>query len=134
VSRLQEVVAIAAEVAGSNAAAAPFELVFDRVEYWEKARVLVATARTSAGGTAAGALARELLEATHRGGFEPDPKPFRPHVTLARKVGKQTRPLETHTVTWVCNAFALVESRTLPDGPVYSVVETFPLTEGVRRG
>ena len=38
-SRLAELGAIAAHIASSNVAA-PFDLVFDRIEYWEKPRAL----------------------------------------------------------------------------------------------
>lgn len=105
----------------------PFELEFERVEYWQKPRVLVATATASAGFVAAGALARALLEATLGAGFDPDSKPFRPHITIARKVGKLTGVPEMQRVRLAFNSFALVQSRTLPEGPVYGVVESFAL-------
>jgi 2'-5' RNA ligase len=48
-------------------------------------------------------------------------------VTIARKVAKVAQLPVMHAVSWACDAFALVESRTLPEGPVYSAVETFSL-------
>jgi 2'-5' RNA ligase len=130
-SRLAELGAIAAHIASSNVAS-PFELVFDRVEHWEKPRVLVATASDSAGAISARGIARALSEATFRAGFDPDQKPFHPHVTLARKIGKLTQVLEMHPVSWGFDAFALVESRTLPEGPVYTVIESYPLAPRAR--
>jgi 2'-5' RNA ligase len=126
-SRLTELRTIGTQVASSNAGA-PLRLDFDRVEHWQKPGVLVASATTSAGVAAASALARALLEATHRVGFDPDSKPFRPHVTIARKVGKQIRVPEMPAVSLAFDSFALVESRTGPEGPVYTVMEAFPLS------
>ena len=123
-SRLPELATIATRVADSDEAQ-PFELAFERVEYWDKPHVLVATANASAGVTAASALSRALLEATRSAGFEPDSKTFRPHITIARKVGKLSRVPPMHPVRLAFNTFALIESRTLPEGPVYSVVEAF---------
>jgi RNA 2',3'-cyclic 3'-phosphodiesterase len=126
VSRLPELRILAADVASAQVVA-PFELTFDRVEYWPKPHVLVATAGATAGVVSAGALARALLEAMQRAGFDPDSKPFRPHITIARKVGKMTQVPEIHPIRLAFNSFALVASRTLPEGPVYSVVESFVL-------
>ena len=126
VTRLAELSRLATEVARSQGVP-PFELDFERVEYWQKPRVLVATASAAAGVAAAGALARGLLEAALGAGFDPDSKPFRPHITLARKVGKLTRVPEMQRARLAFDSFALVESRTLPEGPVYSVVEAFAL-------
>jgi 2'-5' RNA ligase len=126
VTRLAQLSDLAGGIARSKAVA-PFELEFERLEYWRKPRVLTATAAASAGVAAAGALARALLEATLGAGFDPDSRPFRPHVTLARKVGNLTRVPEMQPVRLAFNSFALVESRTLAEGPLYSVVESFAL-------
>ena len=128
VNRLSELQVLAAQVASAKVVA-PFELTFDRVEYWPKPRVLVAAARAAAGVASAGALARALLEATQRADFNPDSKPFRPHITIARKVGKLIQAPEIRPVRLAFTAFALIESRTLPEGPVYSVVESFALVQ-----
>ena len=126
VTRLPVLVALASGIARSKGVA-PFELDFERVEYWPKPRVLVAMANASVGVAAATALARALLEATQRENFAPDSKPFRPHITIARKVGKLTPVLEMQRTRLAFDSFALAESRTLPEGPVYSVIESFAL-------
>jgi 2'-5' RNA ligase len=46
---------------------------------------------------------------------------------LARKVGRVTHELGMHPVPWRVSALALIDSRTEPDGPVYTVLESFPL-------
>ena len=71
---------------------------------------------------------RELVAA----GFTPDLKPFRPHVTLARKVrvaGGRERirdeGLELRPIRWTFSSFALVDSRTEEDGAIYTVLDSF---------
>jgi RNA 2',3'-cyclic 3'-phosphodiesterase len=124
--RIPELEGIAARVVASHAITAPPpELVFDRVEHWEKPRVLVATA--SAALTVVNALAAGLQTETLRAGFAPDLKPFRAHVTVARKVARLTHSLRMHEVRWPVTGSALVESCTLPEGPLYSVINSWPL-------
>lgn len=100
------------------------EMRFDRLEHWPGPRVLCALPQQPL--TAALRLVTVLQEQLTAAGFSPDIKPFRPHVTVARKV---TRPsaLQMHPVDWRFSSFALIESRTLEAGSVYSVVETYAL-------
>jgi RNA 2',3'-cyclic 3'-phosphodiesterase len=138
--RLAELEALAARVAGANVAS-PSELIFNRIEYWKRPRVLVATASPSAGVAVAGALAAELFEAARSAGFAPDLKslglvgetpisPFRPHVTLARKLPGPIAAVDIDPLLWGFTRFALVQSQRGPDGSEYSVMATFPLQSG----
>lgn len=79
---------------------------------------------------ALGRLARGLGDTLIAVGFAPDVKPFRAHVTVARKVTRPSEPRDVPVVHWRFERFALIESRTLPSGAVYSVVETYPLCSG----
>jgi RNA 2',3'-cyclic 3'-phosphodiesterase len=135
--RLSELGALAARVAGTDVAS-PSELVFDRIEYWKRSRILVAMASPSAGAAAAGALAAKLLEAASSAGFAPDLRnlglpgdapisPFRPHVTVARKVPGPIAAVDIDPLPWGFTRFALVQSQRGPDGSEYSVLATFPL-------
>ncbi|MGC8518160.1 MAG: RNA 2',3'-cyclic phosphodiesterase [Steroidobacteraceae bacterium] len=76
---------------------------------------------------ALGRLARALADSLSAAGFLPDLKPFHAHVTVARKVTRPSEPRRLPVVRWRFERFALLESRTLPSGAVYSVVETYPL-------
>lgn len=78
---------------------------------------------------AAAALAAALIEQTSAAGFRPDLKPFREHVTVARKVVHAPARGERLAVEWDFGAFALIDSRTEPTGPVYSVIESYPLVK-----
>lgn len=81
----------------------------------------------SEGAPPAHALASALKCELTAAGFTPDPKPFRPHVTLARKVPPGTPDRAMQSVLWSCAEFALVESRTGPGGSSYSVLNSWPL-------
>jgi len=106
----------------------PLLLSFDRLAHWARAQILCAL-----GGEAvtAGApeLAATLKNETAAAGFSPDLKPFRAHVTVARKVAHAPAALAVPPVLWRFDAFALIESRTDPGGPVYSVIESYLLVK-----
>jgi RNA 2',3'-cyclic 3'-phosphodiesterase len=131
VVRVAELAAVARQVATSRPApAAPVTLDFQRLEHWARPQVLCALAAAlESADTAAPDLARALGDATAAAGFSPDLKPFRAHVTLARKVLKARIDERLRPVRWEFAAFALVESRTLAAGPVYSVIESYALVE-----
>jgi 2'-5' RNA ligase len=132
-SRIADLVVIAA-IAASNGRidrGSTAELVFDRIECWRKSSLLVATTSQSsgAGHALAGALVDTLWRETTRIGLAPDLKPFRAHITLARKVGRPARSLAMRPVTWNLTELALVESRTEPEGAVYRSLQSFPLID-----
>jgi 2'-5' RNA ligase len=84
---------------------------FDRIEWWERPRVLVATASRHGIGA----------DICH------DFNSFHAHVTLAREVpcpAGECAPVAIPPVTWHCDRFVLVESRR---GEPYSVVGEWPL-------
>jgi len=119
-------------LAGEQAAALPLEsvplsLTFARLAHWPRQQILCAIA-TEEGG-AVHALAAALRDAATAGGFHPDLKPFRAHVTVARKVAHFAHAPALRAVVWRFAAFALLESRTGMHGPVYSVVESYSLAK-----
>jgi 2'-5' RNA ligase len=124
--RLPELAEIAQHAAGSRGCgASSLELVFDHLDYWHGAQLLCASPAEAP--LPMIALARTLQDLLAKRGFTPDLKPFRPHVTVVRKVSSASRSASMHPVTWCFTELALVESRTLPEGALYSVVETFSL-------
>jgi 2'-5' RNA ligase len=117
-----------AAFADAGSPAIPIELAFDRLEYWRAAHLLCALPAEPPGSVAS--LARNLQELLAGRGFAPDLKPFRPHVTVMRKVVRPGPMGEMHPVVWRFTELALIESRTLAEGALYSVVEAFPLCCG----
>lgn len=97
-------------------------ITMDRLEYWSGPRVLVATA--SEYPPELGQLYAELQAVLEASGFATAERPFRPHVTLARKA--QVNPVEPYkSVTWSLKGFVLVESRPVAGGSQYSVLQGF---------
>jgi 2'-5' RNA ligase len=96
--------------------ARPPPLRFDRVAHWAGARILCALAADEA---RALALAAALRDTSAAAGFSPDLKPF---------------PQALHAVLWRFDAFTLLDSHSAAAGPVYSVIESYPLfkTENAR--
>jgi hypothetical protein len=140
--RVTELHAIARRVAQAAAASgAPIVVSFDRLVHWAKPGILVALDSEASAGTGAAepsrdaalsgapALAESLKSETLDAGFSPDLKPFHAHVTVARKVAHAHPAPPLPPILWSFDAFALIESRTEPAGPVYSVIESYLLAK-----
>ena len=102
----------------------PLALVFDGVEVWPKPQVLVATC--SQPPLAAAALAARLWEGLRPLPIRPDVRPYKPHVTLARKVRRPASGLALKAVSWPVTALTLVESVTDPAGARYEPIASWP--------
>jgi RNA 2',3'-cyclic 3'-phosphodiesterase len=120
--------AAAARAAAPGVAGEALELAFDHLEHWRAAQLLCAVPPGPSAPLAA--LAGRLQARLAEHGFAPDLKPFRPHVTVARKVARPGPMGAMRRVTWRFAELALLESRTLSAGPLYSVVESYPLCGG----
>jgi len=107
---------------------APLELTLDRIAFWPKPQVLVAA--SSMPSNAASELAARLWLRLKPLGIDPDPRPYQPHVTLARKVRKPHADLSMKRVRWSVSELALVESVTDPAGARYQVLSRWPLGPG----
>jgi 2'-5' RNA ligase len=105
---------------------------FDTLEYWAKPQILCATA-SPRGEAGAKLLARAITDEVIAAGFSPDIKPFRAHLTLARKVpaahaAKLALPQSLQPGFVVrCQEFVLMESRRGERGSIYSVIDSWPL-------
>ena len=125
VAHIPDLQRIAREQAARLAPDAPAILTFGRLAHWKEAQILCALAVEQS--PTARELAVALQEAAAALGLTPDRKPFRSHVTLARKVARPGALPELRPVVWRFEAFALIDSRTEPSGPVYSVIDSYPL-------
>ncbi len=104
--------------------AAALDVVFDAVAFWAKPQVLVAVC--SEPPPAAAALAARLWAGLRPLPIPPDVRPFKPHVTLARKVRKPAPGLVLKPVSWPVTALTLVESVTDPAGARYEPIARWP--------
>jgi 2'-5' RNA ligase len=109
----------------------PVRLRFDALEYWETPKILCAT--SSRDSSSASELAIALGEAAVAAGFAPDIKPFRAHLTLARKIAAAqvaTVPLPLPLVppmVMSADKFVLMSSRREGTVSIYSAVDCWPL-------
>lgn len=109
------------ESAADEVTGAAFSLTLDHFGHFPRPRVF--WFGPSEVPAALSALAEELASALQPCGFEPEHRPYRPHITLARKVIRKpiAEPVPVH---WACEEFCLVESA----GGRYSVLQRWQLT------
>jgi 2'-5' RNA ligase len=103
---------------------------FARIEYWAKPQVLVAMpAEVPAAGQA---IVDRLWQGLEQLGFRREPRPWRPHLTLVRRV-RRPPPENLELAPAIAAAdpsawrLALVESTTHPEGPRYRPFADWPL-------
>jgi len=115
----------AARAAADAVRAEPFEVMFDAVEHWWRPQVLCLVARALP--LDLQALVSELRAGLVVRGFEPERRPFRAHLTLARKLARPMAVGPFEPLCWPARDFALVESITDRSGSLYTPVATWPL-------
>ena len=125
-----------AQVAGASAAAARvsaagFRLALDAVGHWRRSRILwLGPAEPAPLLLALQASLHARLDAA---GLRLEDRPFRPHVTLARRA--KARSLQAIIpIAWDVREFVLVESLPGPEGVRYQVVERWALGSGPSTG
>jgi 2'-5' RNA ligase len=119
-SRVAAVHDAAAKVRGT-----PCELLLDAVEFWRRPEVLCLVARETPPPLAG--LVAQLRAALAAQGFEPETRPFRAHVSRARKVTQPVSTVPFEPLVWPVAEFALVESVTDRSGPFYTPLASWPL-------
>ena len=121
--------------AAATVRAAPFELTLERYGHWPKPRVFwigpspVSSEEAATALSAPAGLAAQLWDRLEVLGLRREPRPFRAHVTLARKVAALPEVPPPDPLIWKASSFALVESVTEQSGAVYAVAREFALTE-----
>ena len=106
-------------------------LDFGRVEYWAKPKVLVAM--PDAVPSAGQAIVDRLWQGLEPLGFAREPRPWRPHLTLVRRVSRPppdnlAMPLVLPDAGASAWRLALVDSLAGPDGPRYKPLADWALT------
>ncbi len=114
-----------AEAVAEAAAATRFHLQLDRAGLWPKPGILWLGAANPPQSLLG--LVSYLHAGTGRCGIPVDARPFKPHVTLWRKLRSCGPVPDLGPVTWNVTDFCLVQSVTGPDGARYAVLKTWPL-------
>lgn len=112
---------------GAAQRALEFTVRLDRYEYWPTPSVVVA------GAASCPAPLEDLRRGLHadltRCAVRLDERPFRPHVTIARKVSQAPVLQAMSEITWTARAFQLALSVSAPGGAIYTVVDSWPLLD-----
>jgi 2'-5' RNA ligase len=100
----------------------PFTLLFGRAELWSQGIAVLCPHSTP---PALARLHEELGDALRGLSLPVEDRPFRPHVTLARRARGAVLPASGPALEWSVNeGYALVQS--LPGGQGYRVLQRFP--------
>ncbi len=102
----------------------PFTLTFDQLIFWSSPRILCLTCRQPT--QLALDLASAMETAVASCGLETDPRPYIPHITLARNAHYLPEAI-IKPIRWNAEAFCLVKSCSTPSGVYYEVLERWPL-------
>ncbi|RZA35515.1 MAG: RNA 2',3'-cyclic phosphodiesterase [Lysobacteraceae bacterium] len=97
---------------------APFRLELNHAALWHNG---IAVLEPEHAPPALLALHARLADALAALGLQPETRSYRPHVTMARRAGGATLPLELPPVIWDACGYSLVESQ---DG-VYTVLRDY---------
>ena len=120
--RLQSVLEVGEAAAGS---ATPFQVVLDRLEFWQRPQVLCLTASVVPDPLVA--LVQSLRSALSARGFDPEKRPFKAHLTLARKVPLPPPAESVAPLRWAAHEYSLVESVTSREGSHYARLATWSM-------
>ena len=102
---------VATEIVGQS-----FRLVLDRIGYWSGPQILwLAPTRVP---RALNNLFENMLAGLGKCSVTLDKRPYRPHITLARKVKKPPPGIRFEPLVWDVREYSLMKSSSSPDGGV----------------
>jgi len=103
----------------------PFTLYLDQVDYWLQPRILyLGTNKTP---VPLASLVQQLQSSLMDCGFKPEKRPYKPHVTLVRKVKQQQAFHLNSALEWPVDEFVLAGSNLGEVPPRYQVIKRWPL-------
>jgi 2'-5' RNA ligase len=118
-------VATAVQQRAANIISPPVSLSFDSLDFWPRPRVLCLTCQKQA--KPVYQLVNALTEMVSEYPVRLDSRPYRAHITLARKA-KQRVEMDFSPVNIKADSFVLVESKSTEVGVRYTVIGRWPLT------
>jgi 2'-5' RNA ligase len=111
-------------VQGLGVRFAPFDLGLGHAELW---RGGIAVLAPDVVPEPLLALHGALGGALERLGLPLEARPYRPHVTLARRAGRELAPIQGPPISWQIDGYALMESK-VGDGAEYGIVQAYAAT------
>jgi 2'-5' RNA ligase len=114
------------EEAAAGVSGAAFDLILERVGYWDRPRILWLGPRSTP--PALFALVRDLRAALAGCGMTPETRPYLPHMTLARKVTRPPAETIAGPLSWRVETYSLLESVPSDRGRVYRELAAWPLS------
>ena len=94
----------------------PISMQFEQLTYWPQPRVLCLLAQAVPDELMA--LVQVLKEIALQFNVNPDQRPYRPHITLARKAGEAIA-LDFAPIRFTADEFVLMQSQQSGNGPIY---------------
>ncbi len=104
--------------------ATPFQLLLTQCGFWKKPAVGWLAPESVP--PALDKLAADIQQVIVPCGYRPEERPYRPHITLVRKAKRFPDTENIAPIHWAVDKFCLVESKTLPGGAEYIVLEEYP--------
>ncbi|MCZ6802972.1 MAG: RNA 2',3'-cyclic phosphodiesterase [Proteobacteria bacterium] len=105
----------------------PFEFELTRAGWWSKPAILwIGTTDIPKPLTK---LVKLIKKCVRQQRLKTDHRPYKPHVTIARKVKQITVPNETIHIPWTVSSFALVVIKSTENGVDYQVLQEWSLTK-----
>lgn len=117
------------EAAAATVNGRSFAVTLDQLGFWPRPRVL--WAGVEAVPAALEELVADLNSALAICGYQPETRPFRAHVTLARKVSRPPRQIAIAPIRWTVRDFCLAQSVSGERGSEYRVLGRWPLRTGM---
>ena len=103
-----------------------FTITFDQLNYWQKPKILCLTCQRQP--KEIYQLVNQLTDIVEAEGIDIEERPYRAHVTLARKAS-QIETVSFTPVVWQVTEFVLAESISTDKGVVYQVLARWPLQQ-----
>lgn len=116
---------ICAEAAADRIAGIAFELQLEQIGHWPRPQVVWLAPQETP--EPLRDLVRQLNEGLPTCGYRPELRPYRAHLTLARKVSGHFPASQVKPLRWPVEQFCLVQSVTHSDGVQYRVLRTWSL-------
>ena len=103
----------------------PISMQFTSLTHWPQPKVLCLLAAASS--PALSALVTALQQIVSQFEVPADNRPYRPHITLARKASEAVA-LDFKPISFTADEFVLMQSVSTDNGPLYRPLHRWPLT------